>query len=218
MKQKGELCMYKLIIIEDHKMLRDMIAETLNSQDDFEVVATSGNAKDSLELCNKYKPDLILMDICTEENSSGIAYSKILKKELPDIKIVIMTGILDYNFIKESKESGIDSFIYKNISKDAMVMTIKNTLEGYSIYPNDKKNYLKENILSNLTDTELKVLTLYCKLVDRDEVAAKLQISQRTLKSHISSIYSKTGYDNLGKLSIYCVANGLIVPNLESPE
>ena len=84
MKQKGELCMYKLIIIEDHKMLRDMIAETLNSQDDFEVVATSGNAKDSLELCNKYKPDLILMDICTEENSSGIAYSKILKKELPD--------------------------------------------------------------------------------------------------------------------------------------
>ena len=90
MKQKGELCMYKLIIIEDHKMLRDMIAETLNSQDDFEVVATSGNAKDSLQLCNKYKPDLILMDICTEENSSGIAYSKILKKELPDVKIVVM--------------------------------------------------------------------------------------------------------------------------------
>ena len=73
-------------------------------------------------------------------------------------------------------------------------------------------------MLSDLTDAELKVLTLYCKLLDRDEVANKLGISARTLKSHISSIYAKTGYDNLAKLSVYCVSNGLIVPNLESPE
>ena len=97
-------------------------------------------------------------------------------------------------------------------------MTIKNTLDGYSMYPNDKNNLSKDNILSNLTDVELKVLTLYCKLLDRDEVANQLGISTRTLQSHISSIYAKTGYDNLAKLSIFCVSSGLIVPNLESPE
>ncbi|MGM9969234.1 MAG: LuxR C-terminal-related transcriptional regulator, partial [Anaeroplasma sp.] len=56
------------------------------------------------------------------------------------------------------------------------------------------------------------------KLLDRDEVANKLGISTRTLQSHISSIYAKTGYDNLAKLSVYCVSNGFIVPNLETPE
>ena len=195
-----------------------MISETLNSKDDLNVVATSGNAKDSLELCKKSNPDLVLMDVCTENNSNGIAYSKLLKKQFPNVKVIIMTGILDLNFINDAKEAGVDSFIYKNISKDSLIMTIKNTLDGYSMYPNDKNILSKNNILSDLTEAELKVLTLYCKLLDRDEVANKLGISTRTLQSYISSIYSKTGYNNLAKLSIFCVSSGLIVPNLESPE
>ena len=210
--------MYNIIVIDDHQMLRDMISETLSAQDDLNVVATSGNAKDSLELCKKLNPDLVLMDVCTENNSNGIAYSKLLKKQFPNVKVIIMTGVLDLNFINDAKEAGIDSFIYKNISKDSLIMTIKNTLDGYSMYPNDKNNLSKDNILSNLTDVELKVLTLYCKLLDRDEVANQLGISTRTVKSYISSIYSKTGYNNLAKLSIFCVSSGLIVPNLESPE
>lgn len=210
--------MYNIIVIDDHQMLRDMISETLNSKDDLNVVATSGNAKDSLELCKKLNPDLVLMDVCTENNSNGIAYSKLLKKQFPNVKVIIMTGILDLNFINDAKEAGVDSFIYKNISKDSLIMTIKNTLDGYSMYPNDKNNLSKNNILSDLTEAELKVLTLYCKLLDRDEVANKLGISTRTLQSYISSIYSKTGYNNLAKLSIFCVSSGLIVPNLESPE
>ena len=210
--------MYNIIVIDDHQMLRDMISETLSAQDDLNVVATSGNAKDSLELCKKSNPDLVLMDVCTENNSNGIAYSKLLKKQFPNVKVIIMTGILDLNFINDAKEAGVDSFIYKNISKDSLIMTIKNTLDGYSMYPNDKNNLSKNNILSDLTEAELKVLTLYCKLLDRDEVANKLGISTRTLQSYISSIYSKTGYNNLAKLSIFCVSSGLIVPNLESPE
>lgn len=210
--------MYNIIVIDDHQMLRDMISETLSAQDDLNVVATSGNAKDSLELCKKLNPDLVLMDVCTENNSNGIAYSKLLKKQFPNVKVIIMTGILDLNFINDAKEAGVDSFIYKNISKDSLIMTIKNTLDGYSMYPNDKNILSKNNILSDLTEAELKVLTLYCKLLDRDEVANKLGISTRTLQSYISSIYSKTGYNNLAKLSIFCVSSGLIVPNLESPE
>ena len=112
--------MYNIIVIDDHQMLRDMISETLNSQDDLNVVATAGNAKDSLELCKKLNPDLVLMDVCTENNSNGIAYSKILKKQFPNVKVIIMTGILDLNFINDAKEAGVDSFIYKNISEDSI--------------------------------------------------------------------------------------------------
>ena len=210
--------MYNIIVIDDHKMLREMISETLNTRG-FNVVASSGDAKESVSLCENFKPDLILMDICTENNSSGLAYSKIIKENFPSVKIILMTGVPDLTFIDKAKANNVDSFIYKNISSDSLISTIQNTIDGYSLYPN--ANNPKANIpdvLKNLTDTELNVLTEYCKTLDRDEVVKKLGISVRTLKSHISSIYEKTGYNNLAKLAIYCVGNGLIVPNLEAPK
>lgn len=210
--------MYNIIVIDDHKMLREMIAETLSTRG-FNVVATSGNAKNSVSLCEKFKPDLILMDICTENNSSGLAYSKIIKENFPSVKIILMTGVPDLTFIDKAKANNVDSFIYKNISSNSLITTIQNTIDGYSLYPNS--NSPKSNIpdvLKDLTDTELSVLTEYCKTLDRNEVVKRLGISVRTLKSHISSIYGKTGYDNLAKLAIYCVGNGLIVPNLEAPK
>ena len=210
--------MYNIIVIDDHKMLREMIAETLSKRG-FNVVATSGDAKNSVSLCEKFKPDLILMDICTENNSSGLAYSKIIKEKFPSVKIILMTGVPDLTFIDKAKANNVDSFIYKNISSNSLITTIQNTIDGYSLYPNS--NSPKSNIsdvLKDLTDTELSVLTEYCKTLDRNEVVKRLGISVRTLKSHISSIYGKTGYDNLAKLAIYCVCNGLIVPNLEAPK
>ena len=210
--------MYNIIVIDDHKMLREMIAETLSTSG-FNVVATSGNAKNSVSLCEKFKPDLILMDICTENNSSGLAYSKIIKENFPSVKIILMTSVPDLTFIDKAKANNVDSFIYKNISSNSLITTIQNTIDGYSLYPNS--NSPKSNIsdvLKDLTDTELSVLTEYCKTLDRNEVVKRLGISVRTLKSHISSIYGKTGYDNLAKLAIYCVGNGLIVPNLEAPK
>ena len=134
------------------------------------------------------------------------------------MKIILMTGVPDLTFIDKAKANNVDSFIYKNISSDSLISTIQNTIDGYSLYPtsNSPKSNIPD-VLKDLTDTELSILTEYCKTLDRDEVVKKLEISVRTLKSHISSIYEKTGYNNLAKLAIYCVGNGLIVPNLETP-
>lgn len=210
--------MYNIVIVEDHKLLRDMIKDSLENEEVFNVVATLSDAKDVFEVCKEYKPDLVLMDICTENNSNGIAYSKILKETFPEIKIIIMTGIMDINFVNEAKEFNIDSFIYKSVAKETLITAIKNTLDGYSIYPNEKTLPCETAILQDLTSTELLVLTKYCKLLDRKDVANSLGISTSTLKTHISSIYAKTGYDNLTKLAGYCISNGLIVTNLDESE
>lgn len=208
--------MFKIIVIDDHILLRDMIVDTLNAEDDLEVVGLSDDAKDALELCKKLCPDVLLMDICTANNSNGIFFAKTIKENFSNIRIIIMTGVLDVNFVNEAKEAGIESFIYKSISKDSLISTVKNTANGYSIYPNSiyKKNF-HNSFLSKLTDKEMQILKLYCKLLDKDEIAETLAISPRTLKSHIHSIYEKTGFNNLSKLAIYCVSNGLIVSNLD---
>lgn len=210
--------MLKIIVIDDHILLRDMIVDTLNNEKDFNVVGISNDAKDAPELCAKSNPDVLLMDICTANNSNGIAYAKIVKENHPNIKIIIMTGLLDVSFINEAKQIGIESFIYKNISKDSLVSTVKNTANGYSIYPNsNRKENTSDSILSELTDKEMQILKLYCRLLDKDAVAEALSISPRTLKSHIHSIYDKTGFNNLAKLAMYCVSNGFIVSNLDEP-
>lgn len=211
--------MIRIVVIDDHILLRDMIVDTLNSESDFNVVGVSDDAKNSIELCEKLNPDILIMDVCTANNSNGVSYAKLVKENYPDIKIIIMTGILDINFINESKNAGVESFIYKSISKDSLIATVRNTANGYSMYPNSNSDKNAENnILSKLTNKEIQILTLYCKLLDKDEVAESLSISPRTLRSHIYSIYEKTGFNNLNKLAIYCVSNGLIVTNLEDPK
>ena len=211
--------MIRIVVIDDHILLRDMIVDTLNSESDFNVVGVSDDAKNSIELCEKLNPDILIMDVCTANNSNGVSYAKLVKENYPDIKIIIMTGILDINFINESKNVGVESFIYKSISKDSLIATVRNTANGYSMYPNSNSDKNTENnILSKLTDKEIQILTLYCKLLDKDEVAESLSISPRTLRSHIYSIYEKTCFNNLNKLAIYCVSNGLIVTNLEDPK
>jgi len=209
--------MSKIIIIEDQTMLLEMIKKTIEEETTLEVVAQDSDAKNVVDLCNKYLPDLVLMDICTENNSSGITNCGELKKIHPEIKVIIMTGMPDINFIRLAKENNADSFVYKNISKDSLISVIKNTLEGYSMYPDTKshKDLKKSEFLNDLSDKELEVLTLYCKYLDRQEVADKLEISISTLKTHITNILQKTNYDSLSKLAIYCVSNGFIVTNLE---
>ena len=210
--------MYNIVVVEDHKLLRDMIVESIECENDFHVVASLADAKETAKICEELKPDVVLMDICTENNSNGIAYSKLIKEKFPSIKIVIMTGIMDLNFINDAKKFGIDSFIYKSISKESLITSLRSTMNGYSIYPNEKDAPPETAILRSLTSTEMLVLKTYCRLLDRKEVAEELGISISTLKNHISSIYTKTGYDNLTKLSVYCISNGLIVTNLENPK
>ena len=207
--------MIKIIIVDDQKMLRDMISDTLNMEEDFEVVYNGGNASEIVELCEKYTPDLILMDVCTDNNENGIYYGGIVKEKYPKIKVIIMTGVLDINFVNDAKNVHIDSFIYKNIGKDSLIHNIRNTLDGYSVYP-DTSITNEKNILAKLSSKELELLTIYCRELDRDEVCKKMNISTSTLKSHISSIYQKTGYNNLSKLAIFAVSNGFINPSLES--
>ena len=210
--------MYNIVVVEDHKLLRDMIVESIECENDFHVVASLADAKETAKICEELKPDVVLMDICTENNSNGIAYSKLIKEKFPSIKIVIMTGIMDLNFINDAKKFGIDSFIYKSISKETLITSLRSTMNGYSIYPNEKDAPPETAILQSLTSTEMLVLKTYCRLLDRKEVAEELGISISTLKNHISSIYTKTGYDTLTKLSVYCISNGLIVTNLQNPK
>lgn len=130
--------MNNVIVIDDHKLLRDMLVDIINRENEFEVVGVATDAKDSITLCENLLPNLVLIDVCTENNSNGISYAGIIKEKFPNIKIVVMTGMLDINFVNQARDVKVDSFIYKSISKDSLISVLKNTLEGYSMYPDTR--------------------------------------------------------------------------------
>ena len=205
-------CSKKIVIVEDQIILNDMLKNTISTT--YNVVATSDDASELIKLCDLYKPDLILTDICTKNNSSGIINGKKVKDKYGNkIKVLAMTGVPDITFLNETKKANLDGFIYKNISSESLINSIEQILNGYKLFP-DNVIYNTVDCLKNLTNKELEILKLLCSGNSREEIADCLNIAIGTLKNHISSILNKTGFDSISKLLVFCIGNGYIVPNM----
>ena len=206
-------CSKKIVIVEDQMILNDMLKNTISNT--YNVVATSDDASELIKLCDLYKPDLILTDICTKNNSSGIINGKKVKDKYGNkIKVLAMTGVPDITFLNETKKANLDGFIYKNISSELLINSIKQILNGYKLFPDNVTNNTETACLKKLTNKEFEILKLLCNGNTRNEIANKLNISPGTLKNHISSILNKTGFENISKLLVFCISNNYIVPNI----
>lgn len=203
--------MISIVLVEDQAMLRESLAIAIDTQDDMQMVATLANASNALEAARKHSPDLMLMDVCTEGDASGIAAAAVIKRELPGIRIVVMTGIPEITFIEQARAAGADSFVYKNVGTGELLSIIRSTMEGYSTFPAAQ---LGDVTLEQLDEEEIQILRLVCENKSRREIASEMFLSEGTVKRRISGILAKTGYDSIMKLAVHAVSDGYIVPKL----
>ncbi len=201
--------MIKILIAEDQTMLRESLEQVIGLQNDMEVAGTTDDAAKTPELCRQLQVDLVLMDVVTKNSSSGITYAAQICKEFPDIKIVIMTSLPEITFTEEARKAGAHSFVYKDMGNEHLFHVIRNTIKGYGIY-SDRSDSLP--FAARFTENEIAVIRLVCQGKERDEIAAKLGISESMIGKHITSILDKTGFDSISKFAIYAVSEGLIVP------
>lgn len=153
------------------------------------------------------------MDVCTENDSSGIVAARKIKEAHPETRVIIMTGIPEITFIEQARDAKADSFVYKNVGTSDLLSIVRSTMEGYSTYPAQKQSVFSGT--AALTDIEIDILRLVCETKTRKEIAAELYLSEGTVKRHISEILAKTGYDNILRLAVHAVSSGLIVPNMD---
>ena len=206
--------MIRLMIVEDQAMLRDSLACTINTQSDMEVVASLGDAAEALEALERSGATCALLDVCTENDSSGIVAARKIKEAHPEVKVVIMTGMSEITFVEQARTAGVDSFVYKNVGTTELlgIHRHRSTVEGYSTFPLAQQSIFSD--AAQLTDTELAILRLVCETKTRKEIATELYLSEGTVKRHISEILAKTGYDNILRLAVHAVSTGLIVPSM----
>lgn len=189
--------MKKILIVEDQRMPRENMERMIAESGRYESAGSISDAGLALARCCRIPVDLILMDVCTAGNRDGIEAAAEIKAKFPNIKIIIVTSMAEVGFLDRAKAAGADSFWYKDISREKLIDIIDRTMAGEKIFPDATPTVrlgLAES--TELTAREINVLRLVCDGLEYGEVAEQLNISERTVKYHVSNILSKTGYAN----------------------
>ncbi|MDY2956491.1 MAG: response regulator transcription factor [Lachnospiraceae bacterium] len=206
--------MTNVLIVDDERIVQELFTYYIEKTEGrYALVGAIKDADNAEIYCASGKVDLIVMDICTANEHSGITAAKRIKSKYPNIKIIIVTSAPDYRFIDKAKEVGADSFWYKEFSDEELIDVMDKTMQGEKIYPDSTPDVQIGNISSEMfTPKELEVLTYLVQNMGLHEIADKMGIAYTTVRSHIKNLKEKTGESNLIGLCYLVTKNRLILP------
>lgn len=208
----------KIVIADDHSMIREGLKQLLEMDGDVEVIAEAGNGVECLEVLEKVIPQVLLLDI-NMPVMNGLEVLKKVKKENMDIKVIILTVHNEIEYLLKAVEFGIDGYILKESDSSELRKAIFNVISGEPyIQPNlipllnakmVERDIEKEKI-DLLTKRELEVLKLLSVGLYNKEIGEKLNISERTVKNHISNIFRKIEVTDRTQAAVFSIKNKLI--------
>ena len=207
--------MNRVLIVEDQRMPREHMERTLSDSGNYALAASVNGADIAFAICQQHPVDLILMDVCTMGNKDGIEAAAEIKGAFPNIKIIIVTSMVEVSYLDRARAANVDSFWYKDISPETLIEVIDRTMAGEHLFPGEQpkvKLGLAES--TDLTAKEIEVLRLVCDGLEYKEIARTLNIAERTAKYHVSNILSKTGYANKTRLAIAVTNKKFIIPSI----
>jgi DNA-binding NarL/FixJ family response regulator len=212
--------MIKVLIADDHKIFREGIRSILEKEKDIQVVEEAANGKEIIEKINDNDVDVVLLDIDIGK-PNGIEICEILKRDYPEVRILILSMMGLHDFIIQALEKGATGFLLKNAGKDEVLTAIRSVAKGDSYFSREVSTILIEHLnkprtlkkrLSDipLSARELEVLKLISQEYSNPEIAAKLFISVRTVDTHRRNLLEKLGVKNTAGLVKYAIQKGII--------
>ena len=207
--------MTRVLVIDDQRIAREYMENIVKNGGNYELVGSLSQADLAETVCRRSKVDLVLMDVCTHGTRDGIDAAVQLRRLFPELKIIVVTSMVEENYIKRAREAGVDSFWYKEISPEDLITVMDVTMQGRQMWP-DETPAVKLGITSSsdFTETEIKVLRLVCEGLEYSEIAELLNYTRDNVKYHIRNILQKTGYANKTQLAIAVTGKRFIIPKL----
>ena len=213
------MMIHNVLIVEDDPMAQKLLEIFVDGNSSFQVVHVIESAAMAELYCTNSDIDLVLMDVCTAMNASGLDAAEKIKHRFPHIKIVIITSQPECSFLDRARNAGVESFWYKTASAEELLTVMARTMEGHHIYPDTTPTLrLGDAVSEDFSDRELEVLRLVVAGETDAAIAEKLYMSLRTVKHHIQSMKDKTGFRNRTELAVRARAKGLIINKLQSSE
>jgi NarL family two-component system response regulator LiaR len=209
--------MIRVILIDDHEMVRMGLSAYLATQSDIEVVGEASDGKAGVQLAIEKKPDVILMDLLME-GMDGIQATREIMKVLPTPKIIVLTSFLDDDKVYPALEAGALSYLLKTSRADKIASAIRSAAKGESVLEakvtskviSKMQKFDQEKPHESLTAREMEVLQLIADGNTNQEIADKLYITVKTVKTHITNLLSKLELDDRTQAAIYAYRNNLV--------
>lgn len=209
----------RVLIVDDHKLVREGLKAVLGQGEEIEVIGEAGSGEDALEMFESLDPDVILMDI-SMPGLNGIQTTKLIKKQNPDTKVVILTMLDQEGSVYEAIKAGATGYMIKNTSSDELVRAIQAVHDGKALlHPDATAQLLKEFVCLSenrakdygLSDREMEVLQLLSEGKTNKELAKSLWISEQTVKTHLAHIFGKLGTSDRTETVARALRTGLVV-------
>ena len=211
----------KILIADDHPLLREALCQVFSNQKDMEIVGQAGNGEEAIDLASQLKPDILVMDIVMPK-FDGLEASRQIKKIAPNTAILILTAYDDDNYVLGLLEAGATGYLMKSAKGQDLVEAVRAVRAGESVlHPKIIEKLLKQamakpaetvelKIKDLLSDREMEMLKLLATGMSNKEIAEKLCLSLRTVKAHMSNIFTKMNVASRSEALVESLKKGLL--------
>jgi two-component system, NarL family, response regulator LiaR len=197
----------RVLIVDDHTMVRRGLATILRIKPDLELVGEAANGREAVEVCGRVQPDVVLMDLMMPE-MGGAAATHAIRQKWPQVQVIALTSFQEKELVREALQAGAIGYLLKNVSADDLAAAIREAHAGRSTLAPEAIQALiqvdaapraaKEDLAAAflLTPREQEVLALMIQGLSNPDIAERLVVSRSTAKAHVSNILSKMGVTN----------------------
>ena len=209
--------MIKVIIADDIPVLRQGLKAVFETDKEIDVVGMAGNGKEAFDLCVEKQPQVVLMDMRMPD-FDGEYGTKHIKKNFPEIKVLVLTTFDDAETVSKAINSGADGYILKEMDNSMIINSVKAVSGGIKVFGENIFSSIKDNIKPAqsektdivFTDRERDILRLVAEGNDNKEIASKLFLAEGTVRNNISRLLEKLNLKDRTQLAVFAVRNNIV--------
>lgn len=211
--------MINTLLVEDDLYIQKHFVERFSEEEDIRIVAAVRDAFEAEGLCGQGGIDLVLMDVLTLHKHSGLAAGKRIREAYPNIKVLIVTSLVDPEVLQQARRGCADSLWYKDHGTDAIMDVIRRTMAGERVIPGFSPSVeMKRCMSEDFTPAQIEILRAFIKGYTYREIAEKFNLSVSGVRYNIAEMVRIGGFKNKEELTTVAIENKLVVTTLDDGE